>query len=228
MDLTRYADTYWSAKDDSVDHARLDVLLGLVPPSSRVLVADGGPGMLAARLLDAGHDVSSTDASAHATERAREKDLDATHIDTDDDPLPFDPSTFDCVLSDSAIEHRYWPGKAIAECARVLKPGGTFILLVPNVAHWRFRLALLFGRFPEIEGAASDRCHLRMFALPELRRMVRGEGLTVTKTSGFPSLWVKGLYPSLFRAPGVRQLYGALCRLRPSVFARDVIVVARK
>ncbi|MEM1347137.1 MAG: hypothetical protein AAGI01_01180, partial [Myxococcota bacterium] len=38
---------------------------------------------------------------------------DAVQVDTDDDPLPFPDATFSCVVSDSAIEHRYYPEKAL-------------------------------------------------------------------------------------------------------------------
>ncbi|MAB89669.1 MAG: hypothetical protein CMJ90_09455 [Planctomycetes bacterium] len=228
MDLTRNADEYWRAKDDSVDDERLQQLVELVAKSGDVLVVDGGPGMLAERLRDAGHDVRMTDVSAHAVERAQAKGLDATQLDTDDDALPFGDGRFSCVVSDSAIEHRFWPRKAVDECARVLAPEGTFVLLVPNVAHWRHRLQLLFGRFPEVPDGPTDRCHLRMLALPELLVWVRGAGLSVDKVRGFPSLWVKGLYPGIFRAPGVRVLYRLLCWLRPSLFARDLILTCTK
>ena len=58
--------------------------------------------------------------------------------------------------------------------------------------------------------------------------MVRAEGLTPNKLRGFPSLWVKGLYPKLFRAPGIRSLYNGLTRLRPTLFGRDVLLVCEK
>lgn len=228
MDLTRHADTYWAAKDDSVDRERLRFLADHVPEGTSVLIVDGGPGMLADALLDRGHHVRLTDASALAVERARAKGHGAFAIDTDDAPLPFGDGTFGCVISDSAIEHRFFPEKALAECVRVLHPGGTFLLLVPNVAHWRHRLWLLLGRWPDVEGGATDRCHLRLFALPQLRRAVRALGLRIERVRGFPSLWVKGLYPAVFRAPGVRGFYRLLTRLRPSLFGRDLLLVCRK
>ena len=228
MDLTRHADEYWRTKDDSVDEERLRVLVDLVPKTGEVLVVDAGPGMLADRLREVGCDVRTTDVSAHAVERARTRGLEAIQVDTDDDPLPFDDGRFACVVSDSAIEHRFWPQKAVRECARVLAAEGTFVLLVPNVAHWRHRIQLLFGRFPEVPDGPTDRCHLRMLALPEVSSWARDAGLSVQKVRGFPSLWVKGLYPALLRAPGVRGFYRLLCRLRPSLFARDVILICTK
>ena len=84
---------------------------------------------------------------------------------------------------------------------------------------------LLAGRFPEVRDGPSDPCHLRFFALPGLRRQLVGLGFRIRRVRGSASLWVKGLYPSFFRAPGVRQVYGLLARLRPSLFARDLLLV---
>lgn len=184
--------------------------------------------MLARLLQDKGCRVRMSDVSAHAVERARRKGLEAVQADTDDVPLPFADGSFDLVISDSAIEHRFHPRRALAECARVTKSGGRLLLLVPNIAHWRHRLWLLAGRFPEIVDGPTDPCHLRFFTAAEVRRLLREEGLVPVETTGFPSLWVKGLYPSFFRAPLVKQVYGLLTRLMPGLFARDVMVVARK
>ncbi len=228
MDLARFADTYWEGKDDRVDQARLELLLGLLRPEDRVLQVDTGPGMLLERIRKRCRSAVGTEVSAHAAERARNRGLDVTVVDTDTDPLPFPDASFDAVVSDSAAEHRYFPDRVVAEAARVLRPGGRLVLLLPNIGHWRHRLWLLAGRFPEVEGGPTDPSHIRFFTVAEGRRLVARHGLRVTAVRGFPSLWVKGLYPSVFRAPGVRAVYGLLTRLRPSVFGRDFVIVARR
>jgi SAM-dependent methyltransferase len=228
VDLSREADRYWAAKDDRVDSERLDHLIALVPAGARVLVVDGGPGMLAKRLAERGFPVAMTEISAHAVGRALAKGLDARRADTDEEALPFEDGSFGCVISDSAIEHRYFPGRAVAECVRVLAPGGILVLSVPNIAHWRHRWWLLTGRFPEIPGGPTDPSHLRHFTLGAVLALVRSHGLRPVRVTGFPSLWVKGLVPRLFRVPGFRALYRGLCHLCPSLFARDVTVAAMK
>ncbi len=47
-------------------------------------------------------------------------------------PIPFDDNTFDCVISFQVIEHIKDDGFFIKEVARVLKPGGKFIVTTPN------------------------------------------------------------------------------------------------
>lgn len=47
-------------------------------------------------------------------------------------PLPFPDHSFDCVISFQVIEHIPEDCKFVAEVARVLKPGGRFIVSTPN------------------------------------------------------------------------------------------------
>jgi SAM-dependent methyltransferase len=62
--------------------------------------------------------------------------------------LPFAPSTFDGAISTYAIDHMDWSGTtaAVEETARVLKPGGQFLLEIVNADAWvHFVLPLHHG-----------------------------------------------------------------------------------
>ncbi len=52
--------------------------------------------------------------------------------------LPFEPATFDAIVSAYAIDHlnRQGIGQSLAEAARVLKPGGEFLLMVVAEEPW--------------------------------------------------------------------------------------------
>jgi SAM-dependent methyltransferase len=85
--------------------------------------------------------------------------------------LPFADATFDRVICAEVLEHVPDDRGAMAEIARVLKPGGTAAVTVP-----RF--------WPELVcWALSDEYHLvpgghvRIYRLPELRRRLRAAGL---------------------------------------------------
>ena len=81
MNLVAWYETYWAAKDDSVDHDRLDLMLPYVQPGQRVFQLDGGPGMLAERMVnERGAEVVMTDLTQEATRRARAKGLDASQL----------------------------------------------------------------------------------------------------------------------------------------------------
>jgi len=49
--------------------------------------------------------------------------------------LPFRDGAFDGVVSSSVLEYVPDPAAVLLECARVLRPGGTLLCTVPDVAH---------------------------------------------------------------------------------------------
>lgn len=60
-----------------------------------------------------------------------DSEFDPTHIVAPGDPLPFDDAGFDQVITFNTLEHVYDDRGALAELARVLKPGGTLTIIVP-------------------------------------------------------------------------------------------------
>jgi len=46
--------------------------------------------------------------------------------------LPFEDASFDAVVSMQVIEHIHTPHEFVAECARVLRPGGLLVISTPN------------------------------------------------------------------------------------------------
>jgi len=68
------------------------------------------------------------DAAVHAATTYRE----AAFACGDAASLPFRAETFDAVVSLQVIEHLSDPDAYAAECSRVLRPGGTFLVGTPN------------------------------------------------------------------------------------------------
>jgi methionine biosynthesis protein MetW len=228
MDFVRYYDAYWLDKGDKVDRQRLALLAQHVAAGQSVLQVDGGPGWLAEMMQAQGAQVVMTDLSGVAVAKARARGVDARQCEIDAGPLPFADGAFDVVVSDSQLEHRFDYEHALDEMARVLRPGGRLILLLPNTAHWRMRLWLLRGRFPYWANTPTDPLHLRFFTLHEVRGLLARRNLAVEITDGSASLWVEELYPYFLRTGNMARLYTRLARRRPALFARDFIVVARK
>lgn len=57
--------------------------------------------------------------------------------------LPIAADSFDLVFSEYVFEHLPDPAAALTEIERVLRPGGSFVVLVPNPNHYYARLANL-------------------------------------------------------------------------------------
>ena len=230
MNLVAWYENYWQSKSDNVDHRRLDLMLPYIRPGQSVFQLDGGPGMLAERIQkERGAHVIMTDLTEEAVARARAKGIVASQLYIAEQDIPYPDAAFDVVVSDSAIEHHFDPARSFDELARVLKPGGVFILCLPNIAHWRCRLWLLRGRFPYAAATPTDFTHLRFFTLNEIRSWLQARRIEITAVDGSASLWVRGgFYPGWLRYRPLARLYTRLARRWPTLFARDLIIIGQK
>jgi methionine biosynthesis protein MetW len=228
MNLVEFYDAYWRQADDTFDIERLDLIARRVTAGEKVLEVDCGPGVLAKMMQERGAEVIGTDLSIVAVERARAKGIVAQQVDVDTEPLPFADASFDTVVSNSMIEHRFFPEKSLDECMRVLKSGGKFIVCLPNIAHWLCRWWILTGRFPYVENSPTDMLHIRFFTVSDVKRLCKERGLQVLEVDGSASLWAKDFYPRWMRSRRLRGLYSKLAHLYPSLFARDFVVVCQK
>jgi 2-polyprenyl-3-methyl-5-hydroxy-6-metoxy-1,4-benzoquinol methylase len=107
-----------------------------------LLDVPAGEGALAARLIAAGFEVSCCDLYPEIFR------LDSVGIRQGDlnGDLPFDNHLFDFVTCLEGLEHIENPQQAIREFARVLRPGGTVIVSIPNILNIEERLKwLLYG-----------------------------------------------------------------------------------
>jgi SAM-dependent methyltransferase len=92
----------------------------------RVLEAGCGAGALAARMMaELGADVVAIDTSERMVDLTRSRGVEAQLADVRE--LPFEDASFDCVVAGWLLYHVSEPDRAIAECARVLRPGGRFV-----------------------------------------------------------------------------------------------------
>lgn len=93
----------------------------------RLLDVGCGPGDLTQRFADElGAHVCAVDISERMVELARGRGLDAQVADAE--ALPFSADDFDCVFAGWVLYHVPGLEQAIAECARVLRPSGRFVV----------------------------------------------------------------------------------------------------
>jgi ubiquinone/menaquinone biosynthesis C-methylase UbiE len=111
-----------------------------LPAGARVLEIGCGAGHLTARLAERGLHVNAIDASEGMVEltarRAHEAGLDqqVKVSQADVHSLPFETDHFDLVVAVGVIPWLHSPAEAVAEMARVLRPGGELVLTADNRA----------------------------------------------------------------------------------------------
>ncbi len=107
--------------------------------------------------------------------------------------LPFPDSFFDLILSHEVLEHVLDDRQAMAEMARVLKPGGRAVIFVPNRGYpfethgiyWRGKYH--FGNIPLVNYLPrrwrdSLAPHVRVYSAGDMRQLYAGLPLRVVET----------------------------------------------
>lgn len=150
--------------------------------------------------------------------------------------LPFPPETFDVVISRSVVEHLPDPLQVFREFYRVLKPGGTLVIITPNkydyvsliasVTPYKLHRWLVSRIFPVSEDDVFPTFY-RANTIRSIRRAARSAGLTgirVEAINHYPAYLM--FSPVLFRL-GV--LYERLTSLKPFRSLRgSLLCVCRK
>ena len=98
----------------------------------------------------------------------------ATALSADATRLPFPDGAFDAIIAAEILEHIPDDTAAMAEIARVLRPGGTVAITVPAWLPERICWALS-GEYHEVPGG-----HVRIFTRAELAAKLTAAGLTPT------------------------------------------------
>lgn len=79
---------------------------------------------------------------------------------------------FDIILALDVLEHTSNPEGLLKIFLSRLKPGGTLLISVPNIAHWSIRFSLLFGFFNYTERGILDKTHLHFFTKRSLSALL--------------------------------------------------------
>jgi demethylmenaquinone methyltransferase/2-methoxy-6-polyprenyl-1,4-benzoquinol methylase len=109
------------------------VSVARIRPGERVLDVASGSGDLARAFAARGAEVCMSDVNGSMLARGRDRMLDAGRmtpaVQCDAEHLPFGSASFDCVSVGFGLRNMTHKGAALAEMARVLKPGGRLLVL---------------------------------------------------------------------------------------------------
>lgn len=202
----------WRAGQDR----RLAMVRAAAPTQDAMILIDGaGLGAYAAHLLADSPHVFAFDIEFERAREAHER-VPNTHVAASE-YKPYPADTFDLILSHEVLEHVQDDRAALAEMARVLRPGGRAVIFTPNRwypfethgHYWRGEYH--FGNTPLINylpDALRDRLapHVRAYTRHGLLRLLEGLPLHVVSHTR-----IFGAYDSIIaRHPGPGRVLRAL------------------
>jgi SAM-dependent methyltransferase len=102
----------------------------------RVLEVGPGQGWMSERIqLELGANVLAVDQSEHMVQLTRERGVEALVGDVRE--LPVEDGAFDCAVAAWMLYHVREIDEALAELARVLRPGGRLVAVTNAARHWQ-------------------------------------------------------------------------------------------
>ncbi len=143
-------------------------------------------------------------------------------------PAELDGERYDALLFSHVLEHLREPSAVLARFCRLLRPGGSVLIAVPNVLSWRQRLRFLRGRFEYEDAGVLDATHLRFFTYftADAYLLADAPGLaldTKTVSGSVPLGWLRRhVLPGRARA-AIDELG---CRWRPNLFGAQILLKA--
>lgn len=149
------------------------MFLGGVPPGA-LLEVGSGAGRFLDRMRRAGWSVQGTDFDPVVAERIRARY--GLSIDVGDlRSLGYASDSYDAVAMSQVLEHVHDPLELLAECRRVLRPGGRLVLSTPNA------LAVAHRKFAQAWRGLEPPRHLQIFTRRALARAAQAAGLRVER-----------------------------------------------
>ncbi|MHB8519734.1 MAG: class I SAM-dependent methyltransferase [Limisphaerales bacterium] len=165
---------------ENVDDVRAALEHIVLPSLARVLDVATGAGHTGLHLASLGHEVTLTDVSDAMLERAREAAARrGLKVETRQHPaesLPYADAAFDLVTSRVAPHHFSSPESFVRESARVLRPGGSFLLIDGSVADDEPEAEAWLHEVEKLR----DPSHVRLLTPRAWIRFCEGAGFAVT------------------------------------------------
>ena len=201
------------------DWDRYFVAEQLVEPGERILDIGCGNGNMLRKVKDKFRILYGIDISPSRVGEAKEKTKDLYPSDISkfkfiegnaDNSFPFQDNYFDTIVCIAVIEHVYDIFSLVREMYRVLKPDGYVIAEVPNIAYFKHRISLLFGKLPVTSSPYNwqdigwDGGHIHYFTMEKFCWLFESQGFCIDKKSGsgflakFRNWWPSLLTGDLF------------------------------
>jgi 2-polyprenyl-3-methyl-5-hydroxy-6-metoxy-1,4-benzoquinol methylase len=158
-------------------------MLKMVPQNRRLTILDlgCGTGEMSTLLCHGRHQVIGLDISQNAMKKFGQRHFPGI-VATLEEGIPFQSESFDMLWCSEVIEHLRSPERFLAECCRILKPGGQLLLSTPNSSYYAYRILRQLGvPWSRIQHPG----HLQFFTYSSLYSLLRRQGFRLISRLGY-------------------------------------------
>jgi SAM-dependent methyltransferase len=174
-------------------------------------------GQMSRRLVENGCEVIGIEINEESAKIAKEycNDLLVCDIEAIEN-LPYHDSDFILLLD--VLEHLRSPLATLKKLKAYLNEGGCIIVSLQNVANWRVRWDLLFGKFEYSEYGILDKTHLRFFNEKSAKELLQHAGFDIIEFDVVSTVHIIHVRDSFAYA---------IAKVRANFFASQFLMVGR-
>lgn len=131
---------------------------------------------------------------------------------------------FDVILYGDVLEHLKNPSQVIKKFSQYLKNDGYIVVSIPNIANWKIRLDLLFGKFDYQNSGILDKNHIRFYTKKTIKKMIQNSDYEICKFDIAPSLPL----PMLIQKKLPISLRYFIAKYFDGLFSMQFVIKAKK
>jgi len=221
--------TYKNAIDLNDQFAQPTIIINLVRKNTKVLDVGCGNGFLGHYLKEnRGCKVWGIERNESWAKEAKEHYEDVVIVDLNYERICERlQEKFDVIILADILEHLISPATVLNQIKKFVTENTDIIISLPNIALWRIRLNLLFGRFNYTNRGILDKTHLRFYTLKSAKELISKSGYKIQNIFiAQPQIPFEGIL-KLNQIPIIKTLLiefkKVISKLFPTIFATQFI-----
>jgi SAM-dependent methyltransferase len=97
-------------------------------------------------------------------------------VDVENEDVPLEPGSIDCILYGDVLEHLRNPEAVLRKHRKLLSKNGIILCSIPNIQHYSIVSALLRGDFQYTDSGLLDSTHIRFFTHSTFSKLLLDAG----------------------------------------------------
>jgi methionine biosynthesis protein MetW len=203
-------------------------VIGLVPKEAKYVLDIGcGAGDNGEILKDMGYIVDGITISEEEKSVAQ-KIMRNVYVHNVEQGLPRTiTGKYDVIILSHVLEHICYPQQLLKDIHGILNPGGSLIIALPNLMHFRSRWQLMKGNFNYQEYGIWDYTHFRWYTLRTGKKLLEEAGFRVEQAEVSGEIPFEPKLKKVLPA-GVRNgIYKMLKGISPGLFGFQLLYLAK-
>jgi methionine biosynthesis protein MetW len=203
-------------------------VLDLVPANAKYILDIGcGDGSNAKKLTISGYIIDGITISESEMITAKPL-MRNIYVHNAENGLPMaGDDLYDVVICSHVLEHICYPQNLFKDIHRVLKQGGSLIIALPNLMHYKSRWQLLLGNFNYQDTGIWDYTHFRWYTFASAKKLLQENNFVIEYATVTGDLPLNSLFKKILPGSIRKKIFSFLIRISKGFFGYQLLYMAK-